>query len=82
MKHEWDGKTLELHIQVSTDGLPIANSGGGQFWPLMGRITISTTVFLIGCYYGKSKPESSNEYFRAFVEGISFLIKNGFLYEG
>ena len=82
LNHEWDGKTLELHIQESTDGLPIANSGGGQFWLLMGRITISTTVFLIGCYYGKSKPESSNEHFRAIVEDISFIIKNSFFYEG
>ena len=70
LKHQCDGKSVELRIQVSTDGLPIANSGGGQFWPLMGRITISTTVLSIGCYYGKSKPKSSNKYLPAFIEEI------------
>ena len=74
-------ETFFYSIQVSTDGLPIANSGGGQFWPLMRWITISTTVFSIGCYYGKSKPDSSKECFRASVENIPFLIKNDFLYK-
>jgi len=37
-------------------------------------------VFLIGCYFGKSKPADANKFLQAFVDDINILIDNGITY--
>ena len=69
-----------MKLQIATDGLPVG--GLSQLWPLLGRVTETNVIFLIGCYWGKSKPLDSNEYFRAFAHEMTSLINNGMLYEG
>lgn len=80
LKHKNSRENTDLQIEVALDGLPIANLGGSQFWPLMGRVTSSSTVFLIACYWGKSKPSSANDYLSDFVTEITSLILNGFMF--
>lgn len=81
LKYEWNKVNTRIQIQVALDGLPIANCGGSQFWPLMGRITCSSTIFLIACYWGKTKPSSANDYLRDFVNEITLLINEGYSFE-
>ena len=54
LKHEWYGDFFHLKLQIATDGLPVG--GLSQLWPLLGRVTETNVVFLIGYYWGKSKP--------------------------
>lgn len=78
LKHDWDGISTNFRLQVGTDGLPIANCGNSQLWPILGRIITSSTVFLIGCYWGKTKPGSANDFLCDFVHDMTDLIENGF----
>ena len=80
LKHEGHGDVCHLKLQITTDGLPVG--GLSQLWPLLGRVAKTNVVFLIICYWGKSKPLDSNEYFRAFAHEMASLINNGMLYEG
>jgi len=68
-----------IQIQIGIDGLPISRSSSNQLWPILGRI-MPDKVFLIGCYFGKTKPADANQFLRQFVEEISNLINNGITY--
>lgn len=37
-------------------------------------------VFLIGCYFGKTKPADANKFLQQFVKDINILINNGITY--
>lgn len=37
-------------------------------------------VFLIGCYFGKTKPAVANKFLQQFVDGINNLINKGVTY--
>ncbi|XP_071574407.1 uncharacterized protein [Temnothorax nylanderi] len=71
-----------IQIQIGIDGLPISRSNSNQLWPILGRIMSYGKVFLIGCYFGKSKPEDANEFLQQFVNDINILIDNGITYNG
>lgn len=74
-----------LELMVGIDGLPITKNPPSQLWPILGyfrNLKINTfSVFIIGCYYGKLKPEDSNEYLQDFVNELCNLINNGVEYE-
>jgi len=58
----------ELLLVAGIDGLPITSNPPSQ-WPILGYFSninsiIRPTVFIIGVFYGKSKPENSNEYLK------------------
>lgn len=70
------GSVLELVIGV--DGLPIAKSSDSQFWPIMCYIKPNIRkVFLIGLYWGLSKPNDSNDFLSEFITEANDLITNG-----
>ncbi|ODN01297.1 hypothetical protein Ocin01_05388 [Orchesella cincta] len=70
-------------VQINIDGLPIANSSGNQFRPILYSILDSTyPVFTVGLYSGYHKPESIHEYLKDFVEESCLLYKNGISYSG
>lgn len=69
----------EIKLVVGIDGLPISKSSSDQFWPILGYIRpTSNFVFLIGLYYGKEKPSSSNDFMREFVIEGKEILANGF----
>lgn len=51
--------SCNIQIQIGIDGLPISRSNTNQLWPILGRIIPNRKVFLIGCYFGKTKPDDS-----------------------
>lgn len=73
--------SIVLHIHV--DGLPLFESSSGEFWPILGSISnvpsLQSIVFPIGIYFGKSKPECSSTYLKAFITEAKELIQNGLL---
>ena len=54
------------------------NKSNVQFWPILGLIErFSAKPFLIGLFYGKSKPSSVNEYLQEFIEEMLEIQQKG-----
>lgn len=70
-----------LELMVGIDELPITKNPPSQLWPILGYFSniteINVNVFIIGCYYGKSKPEDSNEFLQEFVNELCSIINIG-----
>lgn len=63
----------EISIDVCIDGLPISKSSNVGFWPILGLIRnfeFQMPPFVIGIFYGTSKPDSNNEFLSNFVADI------------
>lgn len=71
-----------LMLMVGIDGLPITKNPPSQLWPILGYFSniSDSSVFIIGSYYGKPKPEDSNEFLSDFVNEICVLINDGVMY--
>jgi len=67
----------ELLLVAGIDGLPITSNPPSQLWPILGYFSninsVRPSVFIIGVFYGKTKPENSNEYLRDFVDELKYL---------
>ena len=73
-----------ISIQVNIDGLPLFRSFNGQFWPILGLIEYhqnniqkNKSPFIIGLFYGKSKPSNCNGFLEKFVEESKALLLSG-----
>lgn len=78
-----DGK--ELLLQFNVDGLPIFKSRNSSLWPICGKLCnngLPGKVFIIGAFYGDSKPHSVDEYLRNFIEEYNRLQERGFQVNG
>lgn len=71
-----------LKIQMNIDGLPLFRSSSGQFWPILGRIENigKGEPFIIGLFYGNSKPNNISVYLNALIGEIDELLTNGLFY--
>lgn len=69
----------KLKLQLNSDGLPLFKSTNDQFWPILGRIENlpDGRPFIIGLFYGESKPSNVNQYLEQFIEEFRELEKNG-----
>jgi len=70
----------EIKLVIGIDGLPIAKSCNNQLWPILAYIVssdINKTVFPIGIYYGKSKPNDSNDFLKDFIVEAKKLLTDG-----
>jgi len=74
--------TLLLHVSI--DGLPISKNPPSQMWPILGYFSNlhleKPKVFIIGAYYGKTKPNDCNEYLKDFIDELCELINVGFVH--
>lgn len=69
-----------LGLIVGIDGLPISKNPPSQLWPILGyfsNLENKCKVFIVGSYYGKPKPEDSNEFLQDFVNDLYNLINIG-----
>lgn len=73
-----------LELMVGLDGLPISKNPPSQLWPILGyffNLALNNIkVFIIGCYYGKPKPEDSNEFLEDFVNEINDIVNNDIVF--
>ena len=75
---------LEISLDINIDGLPIFKSSSGQLWPILGLIKNLPVKdpFVIGIYYGMSKPADITEYLSYFVEDVRSLAETGLNFSG
>jgi hypothetical protein len=68
-----------VSISVGIDGLPISRSSNKQFWPIIGKVdqSVDQKPFLIGLYFGISKPCSLKLFLKDFVEECLILQEIG-----
>ncbi|KYN12111.1 hypothetical protein ALC57_15725, partial [Trachymyrmex cornetzi] len=64
-----------LDILINIDGLPISKSNISALWPI-----ILKSVFIVGVYFGQTKPQSNNDFLQPFVDEAISLINNGLFY--
>lgn len=69
-----------IDVFVGIDGVKLTNSSSGQFWPIVEFLTSfpSSLPFVIGIYYGSSKPNDVNSFLRDFVTECNALSTIGF----
>lgn len=72
----------EIQLVIGIDGLPISHSSNSQLWPILAYVKpnnylLKKKVFIIGLYWGKSKPIDSNEFLLDFVNEVKLLLSNG-----
>ena len=75
---------LALSLQLNTDGVPLFNSSGGCFWPIICAINElpiylrKKYLLLIGLWSGPGKPNDIRPVLRCFVDEIKYLSIHGF----
>jgi len=67
-----------LKLAFGIDGLPLTKSSSSAFWPILCYIVPnSQLVFPVGIYWGKDKPNNSNDFLQDFCKELKELILNG-----
>ena len=70
-----------LNIQINIDGLPVFKSSNSSLWPILGRVVgknhLCTRPFMIGVFYGESKPTDVNEFLKDFCDEYAVLKEKG-----
>jgi len=73
----------KLNLIVGIDGLPITKNPPSSLWPILGHFSnldiLKPNVFIIGAFYGKSKPTDANEYLSDFVFELKDILSNGII---
>lgn len=73
----------EVNISFNIDRLPLFKSSNTQLWPILGLIKNcpEEKPFVIAIYCGNSKPSSLNIFLEDFINELSQLLQEGFLFE-
>lgn len=67
-----------LSLTFNIDGLPLSKSSKTQLWPIQCMVSgCNEAPFVVGAFAGNSKPTSSNDFLRAFVEELQTLLLHG-----
>ena len=73
-------KLASIELMINVDGLPLFKSTNDQFWPILCRFN-DLDVFVVGLFYGKTKPAPVEEYLHDFLNELDKLKDNGILYD-
>lgn len=66
-----------LEIILNIDGLYLFKSAVLNFWPILAAVDgVPNSVFVVGLYFGPSKPDSVSSYFLDFMEEVKSLDLN------
>lgn len=61
----------EISLVINVDGVPLFSSSVSGFWVILGAIqNVLDSVFLIGTYFGPSKPQSSNDFLQDLIKEL------------
>ncbi|KAL1441965.1 hypothetical protein MTO96_008113 [Rhipicephalus appendiculatus] len=75
-----------VFLTVNVDGLPLSKSSKMQLWPIQCQASFCedgrTAPFVVGAFAGPSKPHSSNDFLRPFVDELQLLISHGLTVSG
>ena len=83
--HQPDVVTLLQHIrlQINIDGLPLFKSSNKQLWPIQGMIENMPckSPFIIGLYFGVTKPTDLSAFLNRFVSEMVDLERDGISFQ-
>lgn len=70
-------ETISLNINI--DGLPLFNSATKCFWPILANVQEHPEIapMAIGVFYGETKPDNAEIFFRPFVNECKEMLQNG-----
>ena len=76
-----DEDVAEIKLIVNVDGVPLFKSSDHQIRPILCSFK-NVKPFLVAVFYGNSKPDSSNDFLRDFLNEYSLLKQIGISYNG
>jgi len=68
-------------VDINIDGVQLYKSADDQFWPILG-LNGDRFPFIIGVWYGNSKPDNLEDYLSDFIEEVKDLTTNGYDFHG
>lgn len=72
----------QIIVDINIDGVQLYKSTDDQFWPILGCLKGKRFPFIIGVWYGYSKPDDLEGYLSDFIEEIKNLTTNGYNFCG
>ena len=74
----------QVPVQLNVDGLPVHRSSNGQLWPILGLLQHreGTKPFVIGLYFGNSKPSSADAFLTPFIDDYNRVRATGVMVHG
>ena len=72
-----------VELLVGIDGTPTSKSTPEEFWPILGQLKRVgySKPFVIGLYWGPSKPDNVNDFLNDFAVEITEMLNHGFNYK-
>ncbi|CAH1106750.1 unnamed protein product [Psylliodes chrysocephalus] len=73
-------KDEKIKLSINIDGIPLFSSSKLQFWPILGLIrNFASSPFVIGIFYGNSKPSPLKKFLKKFIDEMIDLRISGFI---
>lgn len=72
----------EIIVNINIDGVQLYKSTDDQFWPILGCLNGDRFPFIIGIWYGNSKPDDLEGYLSEFIEEVKDLTTSGYDFYG
>ncbi|XP_036139067.1 uncharacterized protein LOC118644521 [Monomorium pharaonis] len=72
----------QIVVDINIDGVQLYKSTDDQFWPILGCLKGERFPFIIGVWYGHSKPDDLERYLPDFIEEIKNLTRNSYNFYG
>lgn len=72
----------QIVVDINIDGVQLYKSTDDQFWPILGCLKGERFPFIIGVWYGNSKPDDLEGYLSDFMKEVKNLTTNGYNFYG
>jgi len=73
-------ETGVIELQINCDGLSLSKSSLRHIWPILCEVHSDLAFyepFVVGLYFGSTKPKTANNYFKKFILEMNELLENG-----
>lgn len=82
-----DGCPQLVSLNFNIDGIPLSKSSRQQLWPIQCLVlscgsVLSERPFIVGAFFGPSKPSCANMFLRPFVDDLKDVLVEGVLVKG
>jgi len=67
-----------LHVYFGADGIPLSDSSGSCFGPILCSVDGFDKKILVGAYHGDKKPSDANNFMREFVDEMKIFATRWF----
>lgn len=68
-----------IKLLININSLPLAKSSHASLWPILCSNTLNKNVYLVGAYFGHTKPQDS-EFLQPLVNDLKSLINEGYIH--